>query len=95
MRGVTMESDDDARQDIVTYLLWNKRFDEALALVERWPSWPVDAVGLWIVLECYFSSRRREAVPILEHFLRQSTFPREDDVAHIQKMLVEAKAFPG
>jgi hypothetical protein len=66
---------------------------EALRQAESWPVWPLDDIGLWLLVEVYFQSQRQECAPILERMLRNKGQRDELSVKRMEEMLEEAKAW--
>lgn len=64
---------------------------EALREAEAWTSWPLDDIGLWLLVEAYFRSQRPECIPILERMLRQRSERDELSVARMAEMIEVAK----
>lgn len=74
-------------------LLVRGELAEALREAESWAFWPLDDIGLWLLVEAYFQSHRQECVPILERMLRDEAKRDELSVKRMEEMVEEARAW--
>ena len=65
----------------------------SLKEAESWDFWPIDDIGLWLLVESYFQSQRLECVPILEHLLGTRSERDELSVARMEEMIAVAKTW--
>lgn len=81
------------QEQVVLVLLSAQDVAGALAEAESWTFWPLDDIGLWLLVEAYFQSQRPECVPILERMLRNKAERDEPSVKRMEDMIEEAKAW--
>jgi hypothetical protein len=75
------------RENLLYGYLVGSNIAAALAEVESWSSWPTDDIGLWLLVEAFFQSRRRECVPILERMLRDANLRDELSIRRMKEMI--------
>lgn len=90
--GLSLEAE-TLRENLLYGLLGREDICGALAEVESWSSWPVDDIGLWLLVETFFQSRRLECVPILERMLRSRGERDELSVGKMEEMIATAVAW--
>jgi hypothetical protein len=81
------------RENLLYGYLGSSNIPAALAEVESWQSWPVDDIGLWLLVETFFQSRRLECVPILERMLISRGERDELSVRKMEEMVAIARAW--
>ena len=79
------------REELLHDFLVRGEIVEALREAESWTSWPLDDIGLWLLVEAYFQSRRPECAPILDRMLRNKGERDELSVKRMEEMLEAVK----
>lgn len=81
------------RENLLYGHLCSSNIPAALDEVESWQSWPLDDIGLWLLVETFFQSRRLECVPILHRMLRTRAERDELSVRKMEDMLAIARGW--
>jgi hypothetical protein len=79
------------RENLLYGYLVSTDVEAALAEVESWKSWPFDEVGMWLLIEVFFQSRRLECVPLLERMLRSRSERDTLSVVKMEQMIETAR----
>lgn len=89
-----IDAEMSSREQRLDDLLGEGKVSEALREVESWAFWPLDDIGLWLLIEAFYQSRRRDCVPVLERLLRDETGRDDLSLRHMQEMLEAAREWP-